>query len=500
MNIKVDVDGSLIEFKEIGQFNVICGPNSSGKSTLLNSIKALTLRGFPLEKIFPFSDIDEIIEDLFTPYPGAPSGPVDFAKSAFRNALVEASREVVYLNEVEVFVNSFRPLWETQFPRQVQFSNLYLQSILSKEFGPQITATLVPPKRHISTYSSIELASSLGNWNGNQTVSGIFRAQNSRSSIQSLENVSKLEKAFENITSGIKYEIDLTERGLELLFRFPNQELIHADSCGLGLQDLLVILYAAIFTDDKILLVEEPESHLHPQLLRSLALWLKRETNLYIFVATHSSTLLDAAIADRVFGTSISAGAIQVADNLKRIEILRDLGIARTDYMTAKVLVLVEGPGDRLVVEHYLNKLHPAYRGQVAFEYLGGDNCIHFKPEHRSEAFEHVVAFLDSELDPGTKKVRRRTKSNLETANIQCTLSELPAIEYYFPPSSYRQVYPHISFPDSWDTKSKLKTQVPEFPENKLGLDKLAAATDWGLIANTDLGEFITFISEIIQR
>ena len=56
---------------------------------------------------------------------------------------------------------------------------------------------------------------------------------------------------------------------VSLSFAHKAQPFIRAEDCGLGLQDLLVILFFSTDKDYQVLLIEEPESHLHPECRRN---------------------------------------------------------------------------------------------------------------------------------------------------------------------------------------------------------------------------------------
>ena len=69
----------------------------------------------------------------------------------------------------------------------------------------------------------------------------------------------------------------------------------------MGLQDLLIILYFALASDHEVVLIEEPENHLHPEIQRRLIGFLREKTKKQFFLSTHSSIFLNTQFADRVF-------------------------------------------------------------------------------------------------------------------------------------------------------------------------------------------------------
>lgn len=118
---------------------------------------------------------------------------------------------------------------------------------------------------------------------------------------------------------------------------------IDAVDCGLGLQDLLIILYFSIHPDFDVVLVEEPESHLHPELQKKLLIYLKEDSKKQFFISTHSNIFLNNALVDRVFFTYYE-GSVKVTDATSRSSILNNLGYSVSDNLMSDLVILVEGP------------------------------------------------------------------------------------------------------------------------------------------------------------
>src|SRR5205085_993589 len=105
-----------------------------------------------------------------------------------------------------------------------------------------------------------------------------------------------LTKTFQNVSLEYEFALQKEAESIKLYFsRINKNEWLPADDCGLGLQDLLVIIYFAVSNKHNLVLLEEPENHLHPELQRRLLKFLKEDTNenKQYLISTHSSVFLD---------------------------------------------------------------------------------------------------------------------------------------------------------------------------------------------------------------
>lgn len=145
---------------------------------------------------------------------------------------------------------------------------------------------------------------------------------------------------------------------------------------GLGLNNVLymAVLLAALTYEPAselhLLLVEEPEAHLHPQMQDLLMRFLQREVeardDVQVIVTTHSPNFASAARVERVTsmsrrGSGIAARAIASfglePDELDHLA--RFLDVTKASLLFARAVILVEGIAEQLVLPMLAAELDP---------------------------------------------------------------------------------------------------------------------------------------------
>lgn len=133
---------------------------------------------------------------------------------------------------------------------------------------------------------------------------------------------------------------------------------------GDGMQQVIIITSAAFLEkNSSLFFIEEPESCLHPGLLRKLALFLLNHTEHHFFATTHSNHLLDLAETDdrilvhKVQKTGTQSQAKFIINECTRDrQLLADLGVLASSVYLANSTIWVEGITDRLYLKSIFNK------------------------------------------------------------------------------------------------------------------------------------------------
>src|ERR1700738_518980 len=117
---------------------------------------------------------------------------------------------------------------------------------------------------------------------------------------------------------------------------------------GSGIREALRLVLDVEFQHPKLLLVEEPEIHLHPALETGMMRFLKGiSLSCQVFISTHSTNFLDTPEMSNVYLISKIGGATKVDQlTLEDAEAVlpKELGVRLSSLFMFDRLVFVEGP------------------------------------------------------------------------------------------------------------------------------------------------------------
>lgn len=176
-------------------------------------------------------------------------------------------------------------------------------------------------------------------------------------------------------------------------------EMLHIDDLGDGVKQVLMIAAACILYDDHLVLLEEPEIHLHAGLQRKLMRFLAEKTSSQYIIATHSAHVLDLAGA-HIFHVTHDGKSTRVAPAVRASDVQRvcqDLGYMASDLLQANYTIWVEGPSDRIYWKRWLELVAPELVEGVHFTVMsyGGYllDGIHIRDEPEA-AVEDLIHLL----------------------------------------------------------------------------------------------------------
>lgn len=200
----------------------------------------------------------------------------------------------------------------------------------------------------------------------------------------------KLRAIQETVSALLGVEIDAFRAGVTTLGEDPEAELdvdqFLIQVNGAGIREALRLILDYELNRPNILLVEEPEIHLHPALETSMMRYLKAiGKDCQIFITTHSTNFLDTAEMRNVYLASRDNSTTIQLINVEEAEqsIPRELGIRLSSLFMFDRLVFVEGPTDEDVIREWASILSiNLAQASVGFVPMGGvRNFAHFATE-----------------------------------------------------------------------------------------------------------------------
>lgn len=484
---------TTVEIRDLGKINVISGRNDSGKTTVLEAICDNGIR-----RVGVSAPPDYKVLDATAAIAGRDVDPnrVDRYKRIVHAALAE--RPAWYQQDADAFAP---PLWRQL--KSEQFMSGFIngpgaltytfQALFPKEHRAQ----LIPARRRLET-SLVYHDTHTPEPDGRNLIKQLLFLKNQSVGSADHQLHLTLLEAFRSITDGYAYDTNLDSAGrVSLTFSRNGAHWLPADVCGLGLQEILIIVYFALASRLTILAVEEPESHLHADVQRRLLAFLRAQDNLQVFLSTHSNVFLNSALVDKVLYTRCEGVTISVDDATTRAGMLSDLGYSVADNLVADVVVLVEGPTDVVVLKELGKKLGWPERLNVALWPMGGDIMAQLDLSVLTAAYQ-TIALIDK--DPGSSRIRRLFQENCARHQVPVHQLFRMAIENYFSADALRSVFEH-QIPATFTALDGSRTV-----EDQLGFSikkqnrRLAEATALEEIMTTDLGEFLRQVETLAKR
>jgi predicted ATPase len=297
----------------------------------------------------------------------------------------------------------------------------------------------------------------------------------------------KIRKACRNI-------IDVRVMGNRVTIREKESDMFFPiEATGGGYQEVMALICQLSKDVGFFLGVEEPELHLHPELARKFFGILKEiSEQTQIFVTTHSTIFVDQADLQNTWlvrksNKDTSVSRLSESKDLRNV--LFELGFRPSDIFYADGVIFVEGPSDRVAFPIWAKKIG------IDFEEFG----ISFIPTYgKASGRYHLTVWTEATentgipyyfiLDKDAEKEAKKLSKKLESGENLFLLKK-GAIEEYYPIDriidALKQTY-DISIEE--EEKKKLVTPKDKAIE-QLILSKKKEVAGWKVEIGTIVAE-----------
>jgi hypothetical protein len=138
-------------------------------------------------------------------------------------------------------------------------------------------------------------------------------------------------------------------------------KILPLGSLGTGIHELIILAAGVMLSQEAVFCIEEPEIHIHPELLKKFIRYIQAKTKNQYLISSHSNACFDIPGVN-IYHCKLVDGHTTcdlVTTDKDRSGILADLGYKPSDLLQANFVIWVEGPSDRIYVNHWIRGKDP---------------------------------------------------------------------------------------------------------------------------------------------
>ncbi len=270
---------------------------------------------------------------------------------------------------------------------------------------------------------------------------------------------------------------------------------------GSGIKTIIfvsfVLNYRSIKNDNSLLLFEELENNLHPEVQRRLFNKVYNyaiQNNCPVFITSHSNVAINTLFGKEnvmvyhVYKESENISNIKsVTTPVNKKEILDDLGVKANDIFQTNGIIWVEGPSDRIYLNKWIELIDPELKENVdyTFLYYGGRLLAHYSAGTDPKDFidtlltnRNSAILIDSDKkgeDQEINDTKKRIIDEFQKSNSFYWVTKGREIENYISKDALNRKYAesNLSQIDTFsDFKDYIKGLEPSFENKKVEFAK----------------------------